>query len=252
METLIEKVLQDICLDSRISDGIFQLDNNSHLDILREYFLNKRMPAEDVIYVCNRLVEGKYPERQAYNKNGILVTFPTPEYKQRALKRGTHFEKDPTKKDPNIFSGEKAPASQAPAEPQSSTEPAGEKGGEASDLPISDVEGKSKEQVPQTGQSPNEPTTDEPDGDQPPDEPEKPSTNIDFPQDTIQKAPEPNIDVEKPPVEVPKSPEEKEAEKNAIINMLRGSEDLMQQVSEWISNNGPEYLLKEINKRKSS
>ena len=48
-------------------------------------------------------VEGKYPERQAYNAKGILVTFPTPEYKADAIKRGTHFEEDPTRKAQNVF-----------------------------------------------------------------------------------------------------------------------------------------------------
>lgn len=40
--------------------------------------------------------EGKYPERQAYNKDGWLVTFPSKEYRDRAIQRGTHFTSDPT------------------------------------------------------------------------------------------------------------------------------------------------------------
>jgi hypothetical protein len=40
--------------------------------------------------------EGKFPERQAYNKSGWLVTFSSPEYRNIAIKKGTHFMKDPT------------------------------------------------------------------------------------------------------------------------------------------------------------
>jgi hypothetical protein len=50
----------------------------------------------------NNVLEGKYPERQAYNAKGILVTFPNPEYKTAALARGTHFEVDPKKAQSNI------------------------------------------------------------------------------------------------------------------------------------------------------
>ena len=48
-------------------------------------------------------MEGKHPERQAYNKDGLLITFPTPKHKQDALTAGTHFEKDPTKAASNLF-----------------------------------------------------------------------------------------------------------------------------------------------------
>jgi hypothetical protein len=41
------------------------------------------------------MVEGKYPERQAFNKDGVLVTFPTPQHKAKAISRGTHFEENP-------------------------------------------------------------------------------------------------------------------------------------------------------------
>jgi hypothetical protein len=40
--------------------------------------------------------EGKYPDRQAFNKDGWLVTFPSKEYRDAAIKKGTHSISDPT------------------------------------------------------------------------------------------------------------------------------------------------------------
>ena len=57
----------------------------------------------------NKMLEGRYPDRQAYNANGILVTFPTPEYKQKAIERGSHFEQNPKKGQANVFSGDEQP-----------------------------------------------------------------------------------------------------------------------------------------------
>ena len=61
-----------------------------------------------------------------YNKDGLLVTFPSPEYKQRAIARGTHFEKNPKTAQVNIFGGEAqpAPAPAAPAPQVAATTPA--------------------------------------------------------------------------------------------------------------------------------
>ena len=69
--------------------------------------LNKLLESSNIPYI---VTEGKYPERQAYNADGLLVTFPTPEYKQRAIARGTHFEKNPK-------AGQAAPIFQQPAQP---------------------------------------------------------------------------------------------------------------------------------------
>jgi len=91
----IDKFLNKISLDERITDGIFEITNNDHLDIFQEYLEKMGATTDESIEFRNKMIEGKHPERQAYNTNGILVTFPTPEYKQRALQRGTHFEKNP-------------------------------------------------------------------------------------------------------------------------------------------------------------
>lgn len=101
---IIRSLLNNISLDERIEDGIFNVENNDHIGIMREYLVKKGISESDAMDFTNRVVEaGKYPERQAYNKNGILVTFPTPQHKQKAIRRRTHFEKDPTKGKPNLF-----------------------------------------------------------------------------------------------------------------------------------------------------
>lgn len=105
-----EKIFLQACLDDRIPDGIFDMEKNEHMDVLRELLVKNKIPREVVCEVTNMMLDGKYPERQAYNKDGILVTFPTPQHKQDAIKRGTHFENDPTKENPNIFDSEPSSA----------------------------------------------------------------------------------------------------------------------------------------------
>jgi hypothetical protein len=126
MSKLIDKILRDISLDERINDGIFTIDNHEHILVLQEYLMSKGIDEKSVVEVTNKMLEGKFPERQAYNKNGILVTFPTPEYKQRALQRGTHFEENPMKKEPNVSFQQPAgqPAATAAQPPTASEQPA--------------------------------------------------------------------------------------------------------------------------------
>jgi hypothetical protein len=124
-------LLSEICLDNRVEDGTFDIFNNDHMDVLREKLVEMGIPKSEVIELANKVTEGKYPERQAYNAHGILVTFPNPEYKQRALSRGTHFEEDPTKGQSNIDYNEPSPqnpvqepATQTPAQIEPVTAPA--------------------------------------------------------------------------------------------------------------------------------
>jgi hypothetical protein len=112
MSNTLDRVFNEVCLDERITDGIFQMENATHMDALRDYFLKKGVAKEAAITVTNRMVEGKYPERQAYNKDGILVTFPTPQHKARAIARGTHFEKNPV---PQVHKPDQEEPNQAPA-----------------------------------------------------------------------------------------------------------------------------------------
>jgi len=119
---ILSELLEQVCLDSRIKDGIFSLDNNEHLNILQEYLQTElKLDEQQSIEIRNTVIEGKYPDRQAYNVNGLLVTFPTPEYKQRAVSRGTHFEENPKKAaGANVFD---PPSEQPSTEPPPKTEP---------------------------------------------------------------------------------------------------------------------------------
>lgn len=95
MANIVDRVFAEVCLDERIKDGIFRLEEEEHMNALRDFFVKKGITQEAAVEVTNRMVEGRFPERQAYNKDGILVTFPTPQHKAKAIKRGTHFEKNP-------------------------------------------------------------------------------------------------------------------------------------------------------------
>jgi hypothetical protein len=123
---IIEKFLNRLCLDERIVDGSFCLENDLHMDVLQEYLEKLGATKEDSIGVRNRMLEGKYPERQAYNANGILVTFPTPEYKKRAIDRGTHFEKNPKAVAPNVSFDEKPAPAEEPVKPTEPQKPSPE------------------------------------------------------------------------------------------------------------------------------
>lgn len=97
---VIDNLLAEVCLDERIPTGVFEIDKPEHIQILRET-ATKLYGGEFANALCESLMstmvdEGNYPERQAYNKDGILVTFPDQESKKAALDRGSHFESDPT------------------------------------------------------------------------------------------------------------------------------------------------------------
>jgi len=97
IKSFLNDILSEICLDDRIKDGIFRIENTYHKSILREY-LTQRVGYDVTHELMENLKvdEGNFPERQAYNKDGILVTFPDAESKKAALKRGSHFPNDPT------------------------------------------------------------------------------------------------------------------------------------------------------------
>lgn len=212
--SIIEKILNDVALDPRITDGIFSLEENSHMDVLREYLINKGIEKEIVREYTNLVLDGKYPERQAFNQNGILVTFPSPEYKARAIKRGTHFEKDPTKGKPNIFGGGEQGSQQAPQSPASA--PAVKKGGEnapqpKTNLPLSQA-GDAGAPQPETPQ------------------PESPAPATVAAPQQVQTPQEPVVNPEEPaPPPPPATPEEKEANKSAIKKMLKGDDYMLEE-----------------------
>jgi hypothetical protein len=122
MSSILDKILNEICLDDRISNGTPDLRDPNHISVLREYMIKIGFPEQVAIEATNKLMEkGQHPERQAYNKNGILVTFPSPDHKQKAVSAGTHFEKDPTKAPPNVTFDQ---SSTGQAQPDQSATPA--------------------------------------------------------------------------------------------------------------------------------
>lgn len=115
---LIDSVLVE--WSSKSSAGIPSYDDDG-LAFLLESLIESGLSKEDAFEIAKVISEkGKYPQRQAYNKNGLLVTFPTPEYKARAIAKGTHFEKNPKVAQSNLFGGgQQAPNSASPTAPPS-------------------------------------------------------------------------------------------------------------------------------------
>lgn len=93
---IIDHLITECSLDNRITDGMFNPLVQEHMNILIEKLLEMNVLHEDIKEFTNKIVEGKFPERQAYNKEGFLVTFPTPDYKAQALSSGDYFNYDPT------------------------------------------------------------------------------------------------------------------------------------------------------------
>jgi len=155
MSDYLDKIFAEVCVDDRITDGVFDMSNNSHMEVLRETLMdNYQVNLNDAKVIHNKMVEGKYPERQAYNKDGLLVTFPTPQHKQKAISRGTHFEKDPTAGTPNVFGGGQQPQGQE--QPQGQPPAAAGGGGAPSATPSAtpspSPEGDSQQNIFPTGQ----------------------------------------------------------------------------------------------------
>lgn len=99
-----KSVLNDVCCDSRIKNGILNLNNSEHVFVLQEYLENYGFDIDEIVNKTASLFEaGRFPDRQAYNKDGILVTFPNKEYRDRAVNKGTHFAENPKKSQANIF-----------------------------------------------------------------------------------------------------------------------------------------------------
>jgi hypothetical protein len=118
MSHIIDNILAEICLDERVKDGIFRLNEEEHMCALRDYFVKRGLTLEDAISITNAMQEaegaGNFPDRQAWNADGILATFPTPEHKKKAIARGTHFEKNPKPRSPLAAKKGQEPSRPAP------------------------------------------------------------------------------------------------------------------------------------------
>ena len=122
LKQIFLEALEKANTDNSIESGIFDISKQEHIEILRGHLLESNIDSKTVNQYLNKMLEGRYPDRQAYNVNGILVTFPTPEYKQKAIERGSHFEQNPKKGQANVFSGDEQPSGQQiefePTQPQ--------------------------------------------------------------------------------------------------------------------------------------
>lgn len=231
---LLNKILNDVSLDERVNNGMFNIEEDAHMDALRDYLVKKGIDEESARSFSNTILEGKYPERQAYNVNGILVTFPTPQYKADAIKRGTHFEKDPTKGQSNLFSN---PAANKPAAGNTKEPPATQKTVEPkTNLPVS--------QASPTGVPPP------PGGSEEPQSIQAKTTAAPQQTPTPTAVPTPEEEpVKEPttlPVPDPISPTEKDANKTAIKSMLKGDDYMLERVIEWILENGSRTIVNDI------
>ena len=95
---IVDNVFSEVCLDERITDGIFRMEEEAHMNALRDHFIKRGIPLEAAIRVTNRMLEGKFPDRQAWRKeDGILVTWPSPKHKAKAMHEnpGKYVDKDP-------------------------------------------------------------------------------------------------------------------------------------------------------------
>jgi hypothetical protein len=121
-----KSLVNEIGCDSRIKNGTLDLKNEDHVIILQEYLENAGYDINKIVEKTAKLFEaGRFPERQAYNKDGILVTFPNKQYRDRAVNKGTHFAENPKKAQTNIFNtdGEQGDGEQTSSE-KSKSQPA--------------------------------------------------------------------------------------------------------------------------------
>jgi hypothetical protein len=97
IQNFINDVILEASLDARIADGVLDMKNHEHILVLAELMYDK-CGDENIVneFVTKFMAEGKYPDRQAFNKEGWLVTFPSKEYRDAAIKKGTHSISDPT------------------------------------------------------------------------------------------------------------------------------------------------------------
>ena len=99
-----KSLVNEIGCDSRIKNGTLDLKNEDHVFVLQEYLEKAGYNINEIVDKTAKLFEaGRFPERQAYNKDGILVTFPNKQYRDRAVTKGTHFAENPKKAQANIF-----------------------------------------------------------------------------------------------------------------------------------------------------
>lgn len=104
---ILDRIFNEVCLDDRIPDGIFQMEETAHMDSLRDYFIKRGITKEAAIHITNRMTEGRFPERQGYRKeDNILVTWPTAAHRNKAMQEN-----------PGKYTLQPPPSAPEPAEP---------------------------------------------------------------------------------------------------------------------------------------
>jgi hypothetical protein len=93
---IINFLIRECSIDPRVKNGMFNPFVQEHMEVLKEFLMVKEFEYETIKEFTNKIIEGRFPERQAYNKEGFLVTFPTPDYKAKALTSGDYYNYDPT------------------------------------------------------------------------------------------------------------------------------------------------------------
>lgn len=149
----------DICVHPLVEDGTFDVQNTEHMFLLMESLIEKNFDDTTVSEVVKALRhEGKHPERQAYNKEGWLVTFPSKEYRDAALKKGTHAIADPThgKGGMNLYYKKKGKQKRVTQQATSQTDPnAIEKQAPSGGSQVSTPDSKSSDLPPETRPTPS-------------------------------------------------------------------------------------------------
>lgn len=207
MSNILDNVFAEVCLDERVSDGIFRMDETGHMDALRDYFVKRGIAKESAIHITNRMVEGKYPDRQAYRaEDGILVTWPSPKHKQKSMREnpGKYVEQNPF------------PKKEEPREPREPADRDPHKDSEKS--------------------SPNVKPVEEPSTDRQPSSDNRPGSNL-FTQEPPVKQGDKQLSVEPipgtpaaqapqlPPQPIQKTPAQIAAEKEVVNQIIKQDDD---------------------------
>lgn len=160
---ILENLITECECDNRISTGIFDVYNTDHLVVLSEHMQKYGISESTIESAIESIAlgEGKYPERQAFNKEGWLVTFPSKEYRDAALKRGTHAISDPThgRGGMNLYYKKKGKQKRQTAQAQTSTATAGTTPSAQPAQPASPTEPSATQTSPATAQSNSTPSS---------------------------------------------------------------------------------------------
>ena len=61
------EALEKSSTDNSIENGIFDISKQEHIEILRGHLLESNIDSKTVNQYLNKMLEGRYPDRQAYN-----------------------------------------------------------------------------------------------------------------------------------------------------------------------------------------